>query len=87
MSFEVLEMLEAKIQQAAENIILLKMEIEELKEVNSSLIQEIEVKNLELAASLNERQQLMQQNVHLQEEQSVWQERLRSLLGKMDDMQ
>ena len=73
--------------QAAENIILLKMEIEELKEVNSSLIQEIEVKNLELAASLNERQQLMQQNVHLQEEQSVWQERLRSLLGKMDDMQ
>lgn len=87
MSFEVFEKLEAKVQQAVDTITLLKMEIDELKEKNSALAREIETKNHELNANAEGRQQLVQENEKLKEEQHVWQERLHMLLGKMDDVQ
>lgn len=87
MSFEVFEKLEAKVQQAVDTITLLKMEIDELKEKNSTLTREIETKNQEIESSVSGRQQLAQENEKLKEEQHVWQERLRTLLGKMDDVQ
>lgn len=42
MSLEVFEKLEAKVQQAIDTITLLQMEIEELKEKNNSLTQEVQ---------------------------------------------
>lgn len=79
MSFEVFEKLEAKVQQAIDTITLLQMEIEELKEQNSTLTKEVQ----DAAAS---RESLVQENGHLKEEQQVWQERLRALLGKMEEV-
>jgi cell division protein ZapB len=87
MSFEVFEKLEAKVQQAVDTITLLKMEIDELKEKNNALAQEVEAKGQEVASSVAGHQQLVQENQKLKEEQHVWQERLRMLLGKMDDVQ
>ncbi|WJV53750.1 cell division protein ZapB [Pectobacteriaceae bacterium CE70] len=80
MSFEVFEKLEAKVQQAIDTITLLQMEIEELKEQNNTLSQEIQ-------AAAGSRDALMRENEQLQEEQKTWQERLRALLGKMEDVQ
>ncbi len=65
MSLEVLEQLESKVQSAVDNISLLKMELDELKEQNSKLQDE---------------------NHQLRNEHVAWQERLRALLGKMDQM-
>lgn len=79
MSFEVFEKLEAKVQQAIDTITLLQMEIEELKEKNSTLSSEVD-------AAANGRQALEQENRQLKEEQQGWQERLRTLLGRMDDV-
>ncbi|GKX52451.1 cell division protein ZapB [Budvicia aquatica] len=79
MSFEVFEKLEAKVQQAIDTITLLQMEIEELKEKNNSLGREIE-------AAANGRESLVNENAQLKQEQQAWQERLRVLLGKMDDV-
>ncbi len=79
MSFEVFEKLEAKVQQAIDTITLLQMEIEELKEQNNSLrndAQQVE----------GNHDALMRENQHLKEEQHVWQERLRALLGKMEEV-
>ncbi|MGL4476811.1 MAG: cell division protein ZapB, partial [Aeromonas veronii] len=50
---------------AVDNISLLKMELDELKEQNSKLQDE---------------------NHQLRNEHTAWQERLRALLGKMDQM-
>jgi len=79
MAFEVFEKLEAKVQQAIDTITLLQMEIEELKEKNNSLTQEIQ------QASSN-RESLINENEQLKQEQGVWQERLRSLLSKMEEV-
>lgn len=80
MSFEVLEQLEAKIQTAVDTIALLQMEVEELKERNEQLIVE--------AGELKEgRVELEQQTQTLRQEQQAWQERIRNLLGKMDDVE
>lgn len=79
MSFEVFEQLERKVQQAIDTITLLQMEIEELKQKNGDLVREFE------SAAAN-RQQLVDENKKLQDEQGAWQERLRVLLGKMDDV-
>lgn len=65
MSLEVLEQFESKVQSAVDNISLLKMELDELKEQNSKLQDE---------------------NHQLRNEHVAWQERLRALLGKMDQM-
>lgn len=87
MSFEVFEKLEAKVQQAVDTITLLKMEIDELKEKNNALTREVESKSHEIESNVAGRQQLVQENEKLKEEQHIWQERLRTLLGRMDDVQ
>jgi len=79
MSFEVFEKLEAKVQQAIDTITLLQMEIEELKDQNNNLKQEVN------HASGNT-ETLVRENQQLKEEQHVWQERLRALLGKMEEV-
>jgi Uncharacterized protein conserved in bacteria len=79
MSFEVFEKLEAKVQQAIDTITLLQMEIEELKDQNNTL------RNEASQASGNQ-DALVRENQHLKEEQHVWQERLRALLGKMEEV-
>lgn len=79
MSFEMFEKLEAKVQQAIDTITLLQMEIEELKEQNNTLKQE----SLLVAGNHDS---LTRENQQLKEEQQQWQERLRALLGKMDEV-
>ncbi|PHM62347.1 cell division protein ZapB [Xenorhabdus ishibashii] len=80
MSFEVFEKLESKVQQAIDTITLLQMEIEELKEKNAVLSQDVQ----NMADS---RDSLARENEQLKQEQTAWQERLRTLLGKMEDVQ
>lgn len=79
MSFEVFEKLEAKVQQAIDTITLLQMEIEELKEKNNQLSQDVQ-------QAAGDRESLVRENAQLKEEQTAWQERLRGLLGKMDEV-
>ena len=79
MSFEVFEKLEAIVQQAIDTITLLQMEIEELKDQNNTL------RNEASQASGNQ-DALVRENQHLKEEQHVWQDRLRALLGKMEEV-
>lgn len=80
MSFEVLEKLEAKIQTAVDTIALLQMEVEELKEDKQKLTDE----SNELKAA---REALEQKVQHVEQEHAQWQERIRTLLGKMDDVE
>ncbi|WP_241650021.1 cell division protein ZapB [Rosenbergiella collisarenosi] len=79
MSFEMFEKLEAKVQQAIDTITLLQMEIEELKEQNNTLKQDAQ-------QAVGNHEALNRENQQLKEEQTQWQERLRTLLGKMDDV-
>ncbi|RPE01019.1 cell division protein ZapB [Candidatus Pantoea deserta] len=79
MSFEVFEKLEAKVQQAIDTITLLQMEIEELKEQNNTL------KN-EAQQAAGNHDSLVRENQQLKEEQHLWQDRLRALLGKMEEV-
>lgn len=79
MAFEVFEKLEAKVQQAIDTITLLQMEIEELKEKNNGLSQEIQ-------QAQGNREAMIAENEQLRQEQGVWQERLRALLSKMDEV-
>lgn len=79
MSFEVFEKLEAKVQQAIDTITLLHMELEEVKEKKETLEKE--------AQSFSEQKiNLLQENQRLKEEQTQWQERLRVLLTKMEEV-
>jgi cell division protein ZapB len=80
MSFEVLEKLEAKIQAAVDTISLLQMEVEELREEKKKFA----IETNELKESRDALSQKLQQT---QLEQAAWQERIRSLLGKMDDVE
>ncbi|SFN96189.1 cell division protein ZapB [Xenorhabdus japonica] len=80
MSFEVFEKLESKVQQAIDTITLLQMEIEELKERNVVLSQDVQ-------SVTDSRDSLVRENEQLKQEQLAWQERLRTLLGKMEDVQ
>lgn len=79
MSLEVFEKLEAKVQQAIDTITLLQMEIEELKEKNNSLSQEVQ-------NGQHQREELERENNHLKEQQNGWQERLQALLGRMEEV-
>lgn len=74
MSLEVFEKLEAKVQQAIDTITLLQMEIEELKEKNNSLSQEVQ-------SAQQQREELERENNSLKEQQSGWQDRLHALWG------
>ncbi|SLM65050.1 MULTISPECIES: septal ring assembly protein ZapB [Dickeya] len=79
MSFEVFEKLEGKVQQAIDTITLLQMEIEELKEKNNALSQEVQ-------SVADNRDALVRENEQLKQEQQAWQERLRALLGRMEEV-
>ena len=79
MSLEVFEKLESKVQQAIDTITLLQMEIEELKEKNNSLSQEMQ-------SAQHSREQLERENHELREQQSGWQDRLQALLGRMEEV-
>ncbi|MCG7390545.1 MULTISPECIES: cell division protein ZapB [Pantoea] len=79
MSFEVFEKLEAKVQQAIDTITLLQMEIEELKEQNNALRNEAQ-------QAAGNHDSLVRENQQLKEEQHLWQDRLRALLGKMEEV-
>lgn len=79
MSFEVFEKLEAKVQQAVDTITLLQMEIEELKEKNNTLDQDLQ-------HAQGNNAELVRENGSLKEQQLVWQDRLQALLGKMDEV-
>ncbi|BBQ81622.1 cell division protein ZapB [Klebsiella sp. WP7-S18-CRE-02] len=79
MSLEVFEKLEAKVQQAIDTITLLQMEIEELKEKNNTLAQDVQ-------AAQHSREELERENNQLKEQQSGWQDRLQALLGRMEEV-
>jgi cell division protein ZapB len=70
MTFELLEKLEQKINQAVETIALLQMEIEELK--------------AEKANFLVKSEQLQLDNNRLNAEHQQWQDRLSALVGKIE---
>jgi cell division protein ZapB len=79
MSLEVFEKLEAKVQQAIDTITLLQMEIEELKEKNNALVQDVQ-------SAQQNREELERENGQLKEQQSGWQDRLQALLGRMEEV-
>ena len=79
MSLEVFEKLESKVQQAIDTITLLQMEIEELKEKNNSLSQDVH-------SAHQSREELERENQQLREQQHGWQERLQALLGRMEEV-
>ena len=79
MSLEVFEKLECKVQQAIDTITLLQMEIEELKEKNNTLVQEVQ-------SAQHGREELERENSQLKEQQQGWQERLQALLGRMEEV-
>ena len=72
MSLTILDELEAKIKQAVETIQLLQLEIEELKEKNETAKKENEA--------------LQQEHEQLKAEQQNFQDRLRSLLGQIENV-
>ncbi|QLB40672.1 MULTISPECIES: cell division protein ZapB [Mannheimia] len=72
MSLSVLDQLEEKIKQAVETIQLLQLEVEELKGKNDAAKQENET--------------LRHEYEQLKVEQQNFQERLRSLLGQIDNV-
>jgi len=75
----VFEKLESKVQQAIDTITLLQMEIEELKEKNNSLSQEVQ-------NAQHSREELERENHQLREQQNGWQDRLQALLGRMEEV-
>ncbi|PVX39185.1 cell division protein ZapB [Pasteurella langaaensis DSM 22999] len=72
MSLEILDQLEGKIRQAVETIQLLQLEVEELKEKNTQV--------------QHANDALRNENEQLKVEHNNWQERLRSLLGQIDNV-
>lgn len=80
MSLEALTKLEQKVQMAIDTIALQQMEIDELKEKNERLAHEAE--NLR-SGHLG----LEEENSTLRKEHEAWQDRVRNLLGKMDDVE
>ncbi len=80
MSFEILEQLEVKIQTAVDTISLLQMEVEELKEEKEQMA-------LEANEQRVQREELEKNAELMQQEHTVWQDRIRNLLGKMDDVE
>lgn len=79
MSFELLEQLDEKIKQAVETIQLQQLEIEELRGKQEQV-------QHELNQLRGERDALAGENDQLKNEHNNWQERLRSLLGKIDNV-
>ena len=67
------------VQQAIDTITLLQMEIEELKEKNNTLVQEVQ-------SAQHGREELERENSQLKEQQQGWQDRLQALLGRMEEV-
>ncbi len=78
--FEVLEKLEAKVQNAVDTIELLQMELDELKSSNDEMRSERE-------HLVSKNHELQEANEKLAAEHEAWQGRLRVLLGKIDEME
>jgi cell division protein ZapB len=55
------------------------MEIEELKEKNNTLAQEVQ-------SAQHSREELERENGQLKEQQQGWQDRLQALLGRMEEV-
>ena len=79
MSLEILDQLEGKIKQAVETIQLLQLEVEELKGQKQQVQQVLDT-------ARNEDNHLRGENDQLKGEHHNWQERLRSLLGQIDNV-
>ena len=80
MPFEVLEKLEAKVQNAVDTIELLQMELDELKSSNDEM-------RAERSHLVSQNQELREANQKMATEHEAWQGRLRVLLGKIDEME
>ncbi|MDP1103417.1 cell division protein ZapB, partial [Klebsiella pneumoniae] len=65
--------------QAIDTITLLQMEIEEMKEKNNTLVQEVQ-------RAQHGREELERENSQLKEQQQGWQERQQALLGRMEEV-
>ncbi len=80
MSIEALSQLEEKVQSAVETMSLYRLEIEELREAKARAEKELEeVKNT--ITQLEEEKQIMQQ------EQQSWNDKVGSLLSKLEDIE
>ncbi len=72
MSIEILDKLENKVKEAIETIQLLQLEVDELKNKNGELV--------------SQKESLKQENEQLKMEQENFQDRLRVLLGQIDNI-
>ncbi|XBC40745.1 MAG: cell division protein ZapB [Buchnera aphidicola (Nurudea yanoniella)] len=79
MIFEVFSKLEEKIQQAVDTILLLQIELKELKKKNDDRKQEINSILLNVT-------QIKEENKKLQEEKNAWKDMLNGLLNKMNSI-
>ena len=79
MSFELLDELEMRVQQAVETIEMMKMEMDDLKAMNSSLIQDNEQMQLER----HQIQVLQQENQQLQVEREQFKQKIDAVLSKI----
>ncbi|XBC44357.1 MAG: cell division protein ZapB [Buchnera aphidicola (Schlechtendalia peitan)] len=79
MIFEIFSKLEEKIQQAIDTILLLQMELKELKEKNDNYIQEIDALSLV-------KTKIEENNKKLIEERDIWKDMLNGLLNKMNNV-
>lgn len=79
MSLEILNQLENKIQQTVSTLNSLQAEVNTLRQQNSQLEQQIN-------EDANELVRLTEECDHLKQEQQVWQQRLQSLLSKIEEI-
>ncbi|MBE2894584.1 cell division protein ZapB [Pasteurellaceae bacterium TAE3-ERU1] len=79
MSFDLLEQLDQKIKQAVETIQLQQLELEELKGKHDQL-------QNELNQVREERENLNREKDRLHEERKNWEDKVRSLLGQIDNV-
>jgi len=79
MLFETFSKLEKKVQQVIDSILLLRKELNALKEKNVILKDQIDY-------NINNTVNLEKENKKLKEEQEKWKDRLHSLLKKMTDV-
>ncbi|WP_096619535.1 cell division protein ZapB [Candidatus Enterovibrio altilux] len=80
MSLEILEQLEAKVQMVVDTVSLLHVEIAELKVKNEILGQESDTVRKSCDV-------LEQENAHLRTNQNAWQQRICSLLSKIEEIE
>ncbi|ANF17272.1 septal ring assembly protein ZapB [Buchnera aphidicola (Schlechtendalia chinensis)] len=79
MIFEVFSKLEEKIQQTIDTVLLLQMELKELKEKNDS-------NEKEMNLILSEKVKIEEENKKLKEERDIWKDMLHGLLKKMNEI-